>query len=242
LLRLLAEAGVRQRAEELLQWTLVGSVVGGAVLTLLTSPGIALVVLIAAFTCAYVRLRSRADTRRQLLRAQIPDLLDGLAQALRAGLSFPQAVSRMAADSPAPVASLVAALDVDLNCGRSIAEGFERFGQTAQLRELRMVSAAVSLMHRVGGNAPAMLEQTAGVIRQDLLLNRSLKTQTAQGRMSVRLVGSVPFVLVALMSIVLPDYLRSWLASGLGRAMFAAAIVLLLTGFLWVRKVVDIAV
>jgi tight adherence protein B len=244
LCKLFNDAGFSQSGEALIQWWLL---ISGTLTVLLLVGGMLLLSLalnLALGAGAFVVLQSRADKRRQNLRAALPDLLDALAQALRAGLSFPQAVRRtmQAETSDSPVADLLQTLHADLTLGCSVAESFERFAKEQEVRELRTIAATLGVVARVGGNAPVLLEQTAGIIRQDLTLNRSLKAQTAQGRMSVRLVGSVPFVLIALMSLVMPGYLGDWFASRVGQVLFGLSLLLLLIGFLWVRKVVDIRV
>jgi tight adherence protein B len=239
---LLEAAGLGDQNEALAQWSLLAASLVLFVGILTNAVLVSLVVVVALLVVAVVLAQGRADKRKRTMRAQLPDALDALAQALRAGLSFPQAVARVAGDAEEPIAHVLRALDTDVAVGFGISESFERFGQTSGLKELKMVATAVGVVARVGGNAPNMLEQTAAVIRQDLTLNRSLKAQTAQGRMSLRLVGSLPFVLVGLMSVLMPDYLHSWLGSGAGQFMLGLALGLLVIGFLWVRKVVTIDV
>jgi len=187
---------------------------------------------------ALERLRRPAEVAR--MRAALPELLDQLAQTLRAGLSLQQAILRIEAQPEAALAELLHALNVDLSLGYSVSESLERFQARVPLPELRMVALALELQHRTGGNIAELLERSASLQRQSLQMLRSLRAQTAQGKMSVRLVVAIPLALVVVMSLVMPDYLGSFLASGLGRGLALLACALLAIGFLAVRRVVNI--
>jgi len=189
-------------------------------------------------------LLRRARRSRELarMRAALPELLDQLAQTLRAGLSLPQALARIEGQTNPALVNLLHALNVDISLGYSVSESLERFVSQAPLPELRMIALALELQHRTGGNIAELLERSAGLQRQSLQMLRSLRAQTAQGRMSVRLVVAIPLGLVAVMSLVMPDYLGSFLSSGLGLALAALAVVLLCGGFIGVRRVVNIEI
>ncbi|MCL2655253.1 MAG: type II secretion system F family protein [Coriobacteriia bacterium] len=194
---------------------------------------------LAALVAAVLeRLRRPAEIDR--MRAAVPELLDQLAQTLRAGLSLSQAILRIEEQPNAALSGLLHALSVDLSLGYSVSESLERFQAKVPLPELRMVALALELQHRTGGNIAELLERSAGLQRQSLQMLRSLRAQTAQGRMSVRLVVIIPLALVAIMAVTLPDYLGSFLSSGLGLVLAALACALLGLGFIGVRRVVNI--
>ena len=186
------------------------------------------------------RLRRPAEIGR--MREALPKLLDQLAQTLRAGLSLPQAILRVEEQPDEALSGLLHALSVDMSLGYSVSESLERFQAKVPLPELRMVALALELTSRTGGNIAELLERSAGLQRQSLQMMRALRVQTAQGRMSVRLVVVIPLALVAVMAVALPDYIGSFISSGLGLALAALACVLLGVGFIGVRRVVNIEV
>jgi tight adherence protein B len=188
----------------------------------------------------------RKLTRRRRLeemRLHLPELLDELAQTLRAGLSLRQSIERKAQSTTDPaLAALLQSLAVDFALGYSVSEALERFRQRTPLKELRTVSLALDLQHRTGGDVATMLEQSAALTRQSLQLMRSLRAQTAQGRLSVKLIVAVPLGLVALLSLAMPGYIGGFLGSSLGQFLLLAAFLLLTLGFFWVRKVMTVDV
>ncbi|MCL2403757.1 MAG: type II secretion system F family protein [Coriobacteriia bacterium] len=244
LLHLLNQADMDRQREALLQWWL--AVVGMAVLCalLVSSLMMAVVLVILALVLSIVYLQALADKRRQALRSALPDMLDELAQSLRAGRSFPQSLSFVsnAQSADSPIKDILRRLDADARLGRSCAESLKELSLKAELRELKSIAAVLEIATRIGGGTPSLFEQAATSIRQDLMLNKKLKVQTAQGRSSVRLIGIVPFVLIGFMSLVMPGYLGLWLNSPGGQFLFGLAMCLLAIGFFWVRSVVNIRV
>ncbi|MCL2881733.1 MAG: type II secretion system F family protein [Coriobacteriia bacterium] len=194
----------------------------------------------ALVTVILERLRRPAEIGR--MQEALPKLLDQLAQTLRAGLSLPQAIMRVEEQPDDALSVLLHALSVDLSLGYSVSESLERFQAKVPLPELRMIALALELTSRTGGNIAELLERSADLQRQSLQMFRALRAQTAQGRMSVRLVVVIPLALVAVMAVALPDYIGSFISSGLGLALAALACVLLSVGFIGVRRVVNIEI
>ena len=244
LLRVLDQAGLSDKEEGILQWWLLGTTTAVLIAWGAGSVLLAGTVGVCSVGGGMFLLQNRIEKCRQNLRNALPDLFDALARALRAGQSFPQAVHHVlcSEQKDSVVAGFLKRLDADITLGRSSTESITHYAQETGLRELRIFATVMGIAGRIGGNVPHLLEQIALTTRQDLLLNRKLKVQTAQGRMSVRLVGSVPIALIALMSLVMPGYLAVWLSSSGGRILFVLALCLIVTGFLWVRKVVNINV
>jgi tight adherence protein B len=238
------QAGFERQAEAYLQWWLVAVGLTTLFALALSSAVMAITVLVLSVAASLAYLQTTVDRRRQALRAALPDMLDELAQSLRAGRSFPQSLNFVlkAQSEASPLIDVLSRLNADAKLGHSCAASLLELSSTTGLRELKSIAAVLDITSRVGGSAPALFEQAATSIRQDLMLNKKLKVQTAQGRSSVRLVGTVPFVLIGLMSLTMPGYLGLWLSSRGGQLLFALAMCLIAAGFFWVRSVVNIHV
>jgi tight adherence protein B len=244
LLTLLDGAGLRDHKEATLQWWLA-LVVFLSLFAWAWNSFLAAAVVLCLLTIGGITyLQVRSDKRRQALREALPNMLDELAQSLRAGRSFPQSLSFVLEAQPEDgvLKGILRRLDADSKLGRSCSESLKELSISAGLRELNSIAAVLEISARVGGATPTLFEQSATSIREDLMLNKKLKVQTAQGRSSVRLVGAVPFVLIGLMSLAMPGYLGLWLSSSGGQALFVFALCLVAVGFLWVRSVVNIYV
>ncbi|MCL2525516.1 MAG: type II secretion system F family protein [Coriobacteriia bacterium] len=245
ILRLMERAGLGDRVEPCLQWWLLSMLAMSTVLLLVMHFSVLALsgaLLFCIMTLVY--LQSLADKRKQLLRAGLPDMLDELAQSLRAGRSLPQSY-RLVSEAQGPesaVVDVLRRLDANAQLGRCAARGLSKLSELRDVRELKSIASVIEISSRVGGSTPALFEQSATTIRQDLMLNNKLLVQTAQGRSSVRLVGAVPFVLIGFMSLLMPGYLLAWLSTRGGQLLFALALVLIALGFFWVRSIVNIKV
>jgi len=244
LLRLMEQAGIAHKAESTLRTWIAATMLLAALSLMFVLPLVALVIMVLSTVAGLAYLQSLADKRRQAMRAALPDMLDELAQSLRAGRSLPQSINYVlkAQAEDSVLVFVLRRLDADARLGRSCVTSLKDLARSAELREFSSVAAVFEISARVGGGTPALLEQTATSIRHDLMLNSKLKVQTAQGRSSVRLVASVPFALIALMSLMMPGYLAQWLGTGGGQFLFALAMVLVAVGLYWVRRVVNIYV
>jgi tight adherence protein B len=244
LVNLFEQAGYRDVRESFLQWWLFAAAVLSALLLVFGSWAMSIAGIVLLVTLSITTLQNRASKKLDEMRSQLPDTLDELAQSLRAGRSFPQAVNFVYQSYSVenPLYGVLARLDAEASLGHSCSQSLRELSKTTKLAELNSLAAVIDITSRVGGSSPALFERLATSIRQDLLLNKKLRVQTAQSKSSVRLVGSVPFVLIGLMSLMMPGYLGLWLSTTSGQALFALALVLIVVGFLWVKQVVNIGV
>ena len=230
--------------EAYLQWWLIAALTLLLLGSLLISIVMGFMLLVIFFFATYLYLQQQVEKSSQELRTALPDMLDELAKSLRAGHSLPQSISYVlhTQDARSPIREMLLNLDADARLGRSLTGSLIDLSNSTGVAEIKTIAATIDITTKVGGSTPAIFEQTATSIRADLMLNKKLLVQTAQGRSSVRLVGSVPFLLIGLMSLIMPGYLAQWMSTPGGQFMFALAICLVVCGFLWVRKVVNIDV
>lgn len=183
-------------------------------------------------------VRERKRTKR--INEQMPDALDVVAQALQAGLSLPQSLRQAAHQTEDPLKFELSNICALLDCSTSIADAFSaRLGKLESV-EVKMVSLALDIQSRLGGNMRRMLQKSASYMRQTQDMQRSLQSQTAQARLSLRLVVAIPFALCVILSIVMPQYLMPLFVTSQGRLMLLIALVLDSIGIVWARSVMRI--
>ena len=190
----------------------------------------------------YLWLVNQAKRQLQCIKQQLPDALDSIAQSLRAGLSLAQAIARTAKEAEPPIIQYLEILSADVAAGKTIGEALDHFRSAVPIHDLKAICTALDIQYRTGGNMPQMLGRSAGLLRQSLMLERSLATQTAQSRMSIRVVGVVPLCLVGLMIVVMPGYLDVFVGTSAGQIMLVIALILDVVGFLWIRRISKVEV
>lgn len=236
-------AGLQISATMFVQRVLLAAgavLLAGALFSGNIAPGIVLAVGVSVG--ARVWLQGAADKRIETMRAQLPDAFTVVGSSLSSGLSLVQALEYAAKETPAPLGPELWRLVNDVSAGRSLGEALERFRETVPLRELKTISTAIEIQHRVGGNMREMLEQATSSVRQSLELRMSLHSQTAQSRLSAKVVGLMPLVLLGIISLLSKDYIQGFFGSPAGIVLFSIGILLDVVGYAIIRKIMEIEV
>ncbi|MCL2818557.1 MAG: type II secretion system F family protein, partial [Actinomycetia bacterium] len=127
----------------------------------------------------------RKRQRARLFAQQLPDALDQIAQALGAGLSLPQAIDRASQYLPDPIGSELHGVYSHMMISHSFEQSFDLLRDEYEGKELALVCSGIAVQSRLGGNMKEMLQRTARYCRQSHALERSLRAQTAQSRLSL---------------------------------------------------------
>lgn len=171
---------------------------------------------------------------------QLPDALDQIAQALEAGLSLPQAVDRASQYMPDPIASALTTVRDHMSLAYSFEQSFAQLNEQFESTELRLVCSGIAVQSRLGGNMKKMLQRSARYCRQSQTLERSLRAQTAQSRLSLRVIVSAPLVLCGILSLIMPGFASNLFATSTGRTMAVVALGLDVVGMFWARSLMRI--
>ena len=208
-------------------WVVAASPVFGAAVA-----GCALVALCAA-------VKNDAERREAALRDEIPDALRSLGVCFRAGLSLMQTLEQTASEMKGPLGELFLSAALVLQTGGTASEALALFRQRADVPELAFVAVALDVQHRSGGSLAAVLDAARESVESEIDLARSLKVQTAQAQLSARIVTAMPFVLIALFSLMSPGFLSPFFESMAGMALLAAALVMQVAGVVLVHRMLD---
>ena len=109
-------------------------------------------------------------------------------------------------------------------------------------QDFELVAVAIITARQTGGELTTVLEELAGVIRERMRITQRVRALTSQGRMQAWLIASVPFVLMFAMMHLAPDLMDAFFGSLAGIVVLLAVIVLVVCGFLWIRKITTIDV
>jgi len=182
----------------------------------------------------WIRAR-RAARGTALVEQQLADAMDGIAAALRAGMSPVQAVSFAAGEGEPPVSTGLAAVVEREELGIPLDRSLETWARSEPSDDVRLAVSVLQLQHRVGGNAPAVLEEAVRTLRQRAAAARDLRSMTAQARLSGAILGLLPIGFFLFMSVVSRHEVTLALRTPIGMASFAAGFLLDGLAFLWIR-------
>lgn len=229
------------------EWLLlhVGIAVGLGMAALLASGGNILYVLVALFIGAlgpWMYLSFARSRRVKRFKAQLADTLQLMAGALSAGLSLAQGVDTVVREGAEPVAGEFRRALVETRLGVEIEEALSGVADRMQSVDFEWAVMAIRIQREVGGNLAELLNKVADTIREREYLERQVLTLSAEGRLSVWILGGLPPAFMLYLAVANPTYLAPMFASPLGWVMLTVMTVLLLVGIFWMRKLVKVDV
>jgi tight adherence protein B len=222
--------------------------VATAVLTLLAMlvfymvfPPLALVGLGVPFGVRALILK-KVSHRRKAFAEQLPDNLQVLSSALRAGHSFVGALSVVVDDASEPARSEFRRVVGDEQLGVPLEDAIDAVRRRMDNRDLEQVSLVAAMQRQTGGNMAEVLDRVTETIRERFELRRMVKTLTAQGRLSRWIVTAIPVVLLLVISAMNPQYMQPLFVEPMGRVLLVSAGVFCVLGSYVIGRIVDIEV
>jgi tight adherence protein B len=208
---------------------------------LIGSPVFALVGLGVPFVVRGV-IRTKLKRRRRLFEDQLPDNLQVLASAMRAGHSLIGALSVVVDDSPEPSRTEFQRVVADEQLGVPLEDALGTVVRRMDNRDLEQVAVVASLQRETGGNTAEVLDRVTETVRGRADIRRLVRTLTAQGRLARWVVSLLPVGLLLVISLINPEFIAPLFNEPLGRVMLAIAAIMVITGSLVIKKIVDIKV
>ena len=187
-------------------------------------------------------LKRKLARRRNQFAEQLPDNLQVLSSALRAGHSFVGALSVVVDDSPAPSRDEFRRVVADEQLGVPLQDALDEVARRMDNRDLEQVSLVAALQRETGGNTAEVLDRVTDTIRERFELRRLVKTLTAQGRMSRWVVSALPVVLLAVITLINPGYMEPLYETGTGRGLLVGAGLFVVFGSIVIGRIVNIKV
>jgi tight adherence protein B len=240
---LLQQADVAWTVESLLMMCLFGWI-GTACLLYLRiwsiAPSAALAALVIPLPWLYVRNRRTSRFRR--FEEQLPEAIDMLVSALRAGHSLMTAVGFIGQESREPLRGEFDKCFREQNYGVDLRTSLLNLGRRMGVQDLQIFIAAVLIQKESGGNLAEVLEKVAQTGRERFRLRKQIRVHTAQGRMTGWILGLLPAVLGFAMYMVHPEGISLLWTNPTGLKLLYAALVMNGLGALVIRKVIRIRV
>lgn len=235
--RFAVERGVSTNEEALLSSLLAGSCAVAGLVALVTGTPVFAIASIALVVIFFGnRMSASREARRMSLQEQTPEALRALGVCSKSGLSLSQTMEVLSGDLPRPIAGLFEQAHLRMKVGAPVQEALAVFSEGDSSSELSFVAVALDVRHQTGGSLSQVLESARESVRDELDLRRSLQVQTAQAQLSARIVTCMPFVLVAVFSLVTQDFLAPFFQSTQGVALLVLALAMQAAGVAAVRR------
>jgi tight adherence protein B len=240
---LLLQAGSSKTVANFLGLCLLSGCAGILLALVLQWPwsGVALLGIFLALLPVFNLLWARSK-RLYAIGAQLPDALDLISRALRAGHAFPAALAMVGDEGQEPIASEFKATFDEINFGISTQTALMNLATRVPIADLRYFVLAVVIQLETGGNLAELLSMLANLIRERFKLLGKIRVLAAEGKLSAYILLALPFCVAGMIKIVNPDYLTVLYTDPFGIRIVLTALVMMVVGSFVMWRIVDIRV
>lgn len=237
------QAGYSILAYRLVLISLSFSVVAGYVSwAAFRMPLITVIAVLFALYLPIMKVRNARAKRFARFEEQLPDAIDVMKRALKAGHPFNGALKLVAEDMDDPVAHEFGVTFNEISYGNDVRRAM--LGLLSRVPSVTVMALVTSILvqKETGGNLAEVLEQISKVIRGRFRFHRKVRTLTAEGRMSAWVLATVPLVLFATIWVTTPDYLPVLIEDPRGHNLIIYGAISGVIGIAWIRKILRIEV
>ncbi len=237
------QAGWRIRPAELLVFRVGGAVLAGVLLFGLTRSAPVAVIGVALGAAVPGILLNRARTKRHDdFVEQLPDILQLMSGSLKAGYGLLQSLDTVVQEAAPPVSTEFRRVVAEHRLGLPLEEALMDLSGRIASDDLRWAVVAMNIQRRVGGNLADLLETVADTLRERARVQRHVQSLSAEGRLSAKVLIGLPFFIAGYVSIINPEYISELFTDPRGQMMTVGAIILMIVGTMWMRRIVDIEI
>lgn len=220
--------------------------------TVMPSVGNPLIVLAGAVVGWFVPrfwLNHRKGKRLKKFNSSLADTITLIANALRSGSSFLQAIEMVVRETQPPISTEFNRVIREVNLGLPFEQALANLVRRVRSDDLELMTTAISIQHQVGGNLAEILDSIAFTIRERVRIKGEIKTLTAQQRMSGYVVAGLPLGLVGILMVIAPKFMDpmfqnppALMGLPMGTVILGFGGFMMVVGFLLIRRIVDIEV
>jgi len=184
----------------------------------------------------------RVNRRRKAFTEQLGDCLTTVANALRAGYSFQQAMDVVAKEMEPPMSTEFERMSTDVAMGVTLEDAMQQMNKRVGSPDFDLVVTAVLIQREIGGNLAQILDTISETIQERIRMKREINALTAQGRFSAIVLLMLPIVTAIFCWIFNNEQMQLFITEDVGHVAIAVAIVLELIGYFVIQRIVDIEI
>jgi Flp pilus assembly protein TadB len=187
-------------------------------------------------------LKRAQINKKNKFNDQLIDALLIIANSLKAGFSFLQAMDLVSKEMTDPIAGELQFCLRDMNYGTPTEEALQNLSDRVGCDDLDLLITAILIQRQVGGNLAEVLQNIHSTLQDRIRIKREIKTLTAQGKISGYIIAALPFGIAAVLLMLNPEYMKLLISDKIGWGMIAGGLTLEVIGFLIIRKIISIKV
>ena len=211
---------------------------GASLMTLNRTVTILLAILLGALPYIYIRMKKKE--RMKKFEQQLPEGMEFLSRALRAGHAFTGSMKLAAENFDDPLGTEFEKTLDEINFGISTNDALKNLLNRVDLPDLRYFTASVILQRDTGGNLSEIMDSIARIIRERFKFRDKVRVLSAEGKFSAAILIAIPLLIVSYLQIMQPGYLDTLTSDPVGKILMTIAISMALLGVVLIRKLISI--
>ena len=241
--RLLIQSGMQLSVSSFLGYTCI-SALGGMAIAILFNLHFTFTLLCFVLGGSLPVLMVLSARHKRLLKIeeQLPDAIDLMSRALKAGHAFSGSLQMVSSESVDPIANEFRMTFDEINYGIPMQDALMNLSTRIPSTDLRYLVIAVLIQRESGGNLAELLENISGLIRARLKLLGTIRVLSAEGRLSAWILGCLPFVMAMIIHLINPGYLNILFTDPMGHLLIGGSMTMIVIGALAMRKIIKIRV
>ncbi len=217
---------------------------GGFVILLWLTSHFLLSLMIALFSgvLPFLFVYIKKKRRMEKFQRQLPDALDLIARALKAGHAFTGGLKMVGDEIEDPVGMEFEKTLHEINFGLGIPEALKNLMQRVDCPDLRFFIISVIIQRETGGNLAEILGKISFLIRERFKLQSRVQVLASEGKLSAIILVAIPFVIALALSVLNPGYIRTLFIDPIGKALVAFALLMMVMGIFVMKRMIEIKV
>jgi tight adherence protein B len=240
--RIIRQADMQITVSRLLAFCLFAALMAGLASYTVMNVAFAGVFALLGGVLPLLHVSRQRKKRLRKFNEQLPDTLDLLSRSLSVGHAFSEALNQVGSEMPDPIATEFRVTFEEQKLGLSTKLALDRLTERVPLPDLRLCVTAMHIQRETGGNLAEILEKVANTIRERFKLMEDFRTMTTSARGSAWILCCLPFVLVFVLTMINPEYMKPLLYDARGHLVIVVAVILQIIGIFTIKRILDIKV
>lgn len=187
-------------------------------------------------------LSHKRQKRLEKFERQLPEALELVARALKAGHALTGGLRMVAEEFGDPVGTEFGKTLDEINFGVGVPEALTNMTQRVDCEDLKFFAVSVIIQRETGGNLAEILENLGHLMRERFKFQGRVRTLSAEGKLSGIVLVAVPFFIAAVFSLIRPEYIGILFSDAIGRVLVVTALVLMGCGIYVMKKMVSLKI
>ncbi|WP_319471090.1 type II secretion system F family protein [uncultured Pseudodesulfovibrio sp.] len=187
-------------------------------------------------------LRKRKESRMTAFHKQLPEVLDLMSRALKAGHTFGGAMRMVSDEFDDPIGGEFRQTLDEINFGMDVDRALDNLLERVDVADLKFFAVSVNIQRETGGNLAEIVSNIARLVRERFVLFGKVRVLSAEGRLSALLLSALPFITAGILYLINPGYMSLMWTTELGLNMSYGALFGMTLGIICMRRMVNIKV